>query len=146
MLKLTALRWTLKLDLLDDKINIVIPVITSLPKNLFSFSPELSFPFLFHLPLSNIFSIFVYREKGRKVKSLRHPTLCDPMDSKPTRLLCPWDFPGKSTGVGSHFFLQGIFLTQRSNLGLPRCRWMLYCLSHQGSLCILCLISIKSLT
>ena len=26
---------------------------------------------------------------------------------------CPWDFPGKNTGVGSHFFLQGIFPTQR---------------------------------
>ena len=27
-------------------------------------------------------------------------------------LFCPWDFPGKNTGVGSHFLLQGIFLTQ----------------------------------
>ena len=25
----------------------------------------------------------------------------------PPRLLCPWDFPGKSTGVGCHFLLQG---------------------------------------
>ena len=24
-----------------------------------------------------------------------------------TRLLCPWDFPGKNTGVGCHFLLQG---------------------------------------
>ena len=30
----------------------------------------------------------------------------------PTRLLCPCDFPGKNTGVGHHFLLQGIFLTQ----------------------------------
>ena len=29
-----------------------------------------------------------------------------------TRLLCPWDFPGKDTGVGCHFLLQQIFLTQ----------------------------------
>ena len=28
---------------------------------------------------------------------------------QPTRLLCPWDFPGKNTGVGWHFLLQGIF-------------------------------------
>ena len=28
---------------------------------------------------------------------------------QPTRLLCPWDFPGKYTGVGCHFLLQGIF-------------------------------------
>ena len=27
----------------------------------------------------------------------------------------PWDSPGKNTGVGSHYFLQGIFLTQESN-------------------------------
>ena len=25
---------------------------------------------------------------------------------QPTRLLCPWDFPGKNTGVGCHFLLQ----------------------------------------
>ena len=30
----------------------------------------------------------------------------------PTRLLHPWNFLGKSTGVGCHFLLQGIFLTQ----------------------------------
>ena len=35
-----------------------------------------------------------------------------------TTLLCPWDFLGKNTGVGCHFLLQGIFLTQGSNLHL----------------------------
>ena len=35
---------------------------------------------------------------------------------QPTRLLCPWNFPGKNTGVGCYFLLQGIFLTQGSNL------------------------------
>ena len=29
-----------------------------------------------------------------------------------------WDFPGKNTGVGCHAFLQGIFLTQGTNLSL----------------------------
>ena len=53
-------------------------------------------------------------------------------------LLCPWDFPGKSTGVGCHFLLQRIFLTQGSNLGLAHCRQTLYCLSHQGSLHLQC--------
>ena len=47
----------------------------------------------------------------------------------PTRLLCPWTFPGKSTGVGCHFLLQGIFLTQGSNLGLWHYRQMLYGMS-----------------
>ena len=36
-----------------------------------------------------------------------------------TRFLCLWDFPGKNTtGVHCHFLLQGIFLTQVSNLSL----------------------------
>ena len=30
-------------------------------------------------------------------------------------ILCPWNFPGKNTGVGCHFLLQGIFPTQGSN-------------------------------
>ena len=29
--------------------------------------------------------------------------------------LCPWDFPGKNTGVGCHFLFQGNFLIQGSN-------------------------------
>ena len=37
-------------------------------------------------------------------------------------LLCPWDFPGKSTGVGCYFLPQGIFLTQGLNPGLPHYR------------------------
>ena len=37
------------------------------------------------------------------------------MDYKPTRLLCPCDFPCKDIGVGSHSLLQGIFLTQGLN-------------------------------
>ena len=28
------------------------------------------------------------------------------------QLLCPWDSPGKNTGVGCHFLLQGIFPNQ----------------------------------
>ena len=56
-----------------------------------------------------------------------------PHGLQPTRLLCPWNFPGKSTGVGCHFLLQGIFPTQGSNLGLPHCRQTLYHLSHKGS-------------
>ena len=90
-----------------------------------------------------------------------------PRGLQPTRLLRPWGFPGKSTGVGCHcllqlvtylcptlcdpmdcslpgssvhgilqarilFLLQGIFLTRRWNLGLPRCRQILFCLSHWG--------------
>ena len=42
------------------------------------------------------------------------PTLCDPMEySLPGS--CPWDSPGKNTGVGCHILLQGTFLTQGLN-------------------------------
>ena len=41
-----------------------------------------------------------------------------PYGLSPARLLCPWDSPGKNTGVGSHTLLQGIFLTQVSNWSL----------------------------
>ena len=57
-----------------------------------------------------------------------HVWLCNP------RFLCPWDSLGKNTGVGCHFLLQGIFLTQGLNLGLMHCRQILYHLSHLGSL------------
>ena len=48
----------------------------------------------------------------------------------PARLLCPWDFWGKNTGVSWHFLLQGIFPIQGSNLSLLclflHCRQILY--------------------
>ena len=40
----------------------------------------------------------------------------------PSRLLCPWDFSGKNTGMGCYFLLQRIFPTQGSNLCLLECR------------------------
>ena len=50
----------------------------------------------------------------------------------PASLLCPWDSPGKNPGVGCHFLLQEIFLTQGSNPGLLNLLhfgWILYLLS-----------------
>ena len=41
------------------------------------------------------------------------PTLVTQWDF-PAGLLCPWDCPGKNTGEGCHFLLQGIFPTQGS--------------------------------
>ena len=32
---------------------------------------------------------------------------------------CPWDLPGKNTGVGCHFLVQGIFTTQEIEPGSP---------------------------
>ena len=47
----------------------------------------------------------------------------------------PAEPPGKpkNIGVGSHSFLQRIFLTQELNRSLLHCRWILYQLNHQGS-------------
>ena len=64
---------------------------------------------------------------------------CDALRSyglQPTRLVCPWNFPGKDNGVSDHFLLQGIFLTQGLN---PRLLLLLHgqsdslLLRHLGS-------------
>ena len=51
-----------------------------------------------------------------------------PYGPYPTRFLCPWDSPGKSSGVGCHALLQRISLTQGSNLQWQalHSRWILY--------------------
>ena len=58
-------------------------------------------------------------------------TLLWPYGLKTSRVLCLWDFPGKNTGVGCYFLLQGIFPTQGLNPSLLH--WQADCLplSHQ---------------
>ena len=73
-------------------------------------------------------------EEKVKVKSLSCVWLCNPMDGSLPGSAVHGIFPGKNTGVGYHFLLQGIFPTQGSNPGLLHCRQTLYRLSHQGSL------------
>ena len=53
-----------------------------------------------------------------------------PHGLQPARLLCPWDSPGKNTGVHCHSLLQRIFPTQESNPSLLYCRQILY---HWGT-------------
>ena len=57
-----------------------------------------------------------------------------PYELQPCMLLCPWDSPGQNTRVGCHFLLQGIFLTQESNLSLLHWQSDSLPLNHQGSL------------
>ena len=52
------------------------------------------------------------------------------MDCSP-RLLCPWNFPDKSTGVSCHFLLQGIFPPQILNPRLLHWQEDSLLLSHQ---------------
>ena len=47
--------------------------------------------------------------------ALSHVQLCNTMDCSPPGPSVHGNFPGKKTGVGCHFLLQGIFLTQGSN-------------------------------
>ena len=79
--------------------------------------------------LSDFSSLHFSKVKGSVVSSSLQP-----QGLSPAKLLCPWDSPGKGTGVGCHFLLQGTFLTQESNLGLSHCRQTLYHLSHQGNI------------
>ena len=70
-----------------------------------------------------------------KVKSVSRSVMSNSLQShglQSAKLLCSWNSPGKNTEVGSHALLQGICLIQGSNLGLPHCRQILYCLSHKG--------------
>ena len=52
----------------------------------------------------------------------------------PTKLLRPWDFPGRNTGMGCHFLLQGIFLIQELSPSLLYWQAASVPLCHQGSL------------
>ena len=52
---------------------------------------------------------------GEKSESVSQSVVPDSLQVHgllPTRLLCPWHFPGKDTGVVYHFLLQGIFPTK----------------------------------
>ena len=50
-------------------------------------------------------------------KSLQScPTLVRPHRRQPTRLPCPWDSPGKNTGVGCHFLLKCMKVKSQSKV------------------------------
>ena len=48
-------------------------------------------------------------------------------------MLCPWDFPGKNTGVCCHFLLQGVFLTQSLKSQFLHWQANHLPLTHQGN-------------
>ena len=54
------------------------------------------------------------------------PTLCNLMNYSLPGSSVHGNSPGKNTGVGCHALLQGIFLTQGSNLHLLHCGWVIY--------------------
>ena len=74
-----------------------------------------------------------YPTECSDVKSLSRVQLFATSWTVAYHLLCQWDFPGKSTGVGCHCLFQGIFPTEGSNLGLLHCRQMLLPSEPPGS-------------
>ena len=68
-------------------------------------------------------------------------TLLRPNRLWPTRILYPWDFPGKNTQVSCHFLLQGIFSTKELNPCFLHWQVNSLSLSHQRPL-IRCLFTV----
>ena len=66
--------------------------------------------------ITNVCSVtsVVYSQINKHIASVVSNSL-RPHGPQPTRLLCPWDFPGKNTGVGCQTLLHGIFPTRWSN-------------------------------
>ena len=78
---------------------------------------------LAHSPSISLWGLsLVLRWKNESVSHSVVTNSLQPHGLSPARLLCPWNSPGNNTRVGFHSFLQGIFLTQGSNLGLPHYR------------------------
>ena len=71
-------------------------------------------------------SLLPYESKSKSCS-----VMFDPL--RPHGLHSPWNSPGQNIGVGSCSLLQWVFPTQELNPGLPRCRWILYHLSHKRS-------------
>ena len=66
-----------------------------------------------------LYLLFLEQSESESIsRSVGSDTLRPPWTVQPTRLLCPWDSPGKNAGVGCHALLQGMFQSQGSNLGL----------------------------
>ena len=57
-----------------------------------------------------------------------------PHRQQPTRLLCPWDCPGKNTGVGCHFFLQCMHVCMPSPFSCVRLCVTIWTAAHQAPL------------
>ena len=75
--------------------------------------------FLAHSTLASYLHMVVYMwVQACMLSRFSSVQLCDPMDCSPPSSSVHGDSPGKTTGVGCHFLLQGIFPIQRLNLCL----------------------------
>ena len=90
-----------------------------------------------HIFTALFLALFLYKLKVKALVQL--------FVTSGTVALCPWDSPGKNTGVGCHSVLWGIYATQGLNPDLLCCKKILYHLSHQGILHKLSLHKISSI-
>ena len=97
-------------------------------------------PFFFFRAIPSFFLIlvllsFFMKQSEFHVLKIYESESCSVLSDslQPHGLYTSWNSPGHNTRVGSLFLLQGIFPTQRSNLGIPHCRRILNQLSHNGS-------------
>ena len=74
----------------------------------------------------------VHTQLDIQVVEMEHQVIWIYKISKKEKKRIPWNSPGQNTGVGSRSLLQGIFLTQGPNPGLPHCRQILYQLKPAG--------------
>ena len=109
-------------------------------------SPELSsnvmvsfFMFLHFYSYTTLYLFFSFSlpiSEACESKSVSRSVLSDPLRPHALHVVCraplSMEF-SRQEYWSSHSLLQGIFLTQRLNPGLPHCRQILYHLRHQGS-------------
>ena len=72
-----------------------------------------------HYPISSPKSVLISYMQACMLSHFSRVWVLWPYGPWSARLLCPWDSPGKNSGVGGHVLLQGIFLIQ--GLNLPSC-------------------------
>ena len=72
-----------------------------------------------HYPISSPKSVLISCMQACMLSHFSRVWVLWPYGPWSARLLCPWDSPGKNSGVGGHVLLQGIFLIQ--GLNLPSC-------------------------
>ena len=72
------------------------------------------------------YTVLTSKDSSRRTRECASPDggglvakSCDSCNPIACQAPLPWDSPGKNTGMGYHFLLQGIFLSQGWNLHLP---------------------------
>ena len=75
---------------------------------LFNYSSpfEMIYLYAIHFSFRRLFFLIQYLFMLLLLSRFSHIRLCATPETAPTRLPCPWDSPGKNTGVGCHCLLQ----------------------------------------